>query len=140
MTTITPAVLDLLMRDLGLTPAQLARRIGVSESAVSRWRSGRNEPQGLYAARLRELRVLADHQGPRGHLDLAALANTLLDRAAPLAGPDSADYERGFREGYREAAATVLRALTGLAPTLTTTPQEQQYDRHQPTAPNGHSK
>jgi DNA-binding transcriptional regulator YiaG len=42
----TPARLQALRRRLGLTRRQLARWLGLSESAVSLWEAGRRRPRG----------------------------------------------------------------------------------------------
>jgi transcriptional regulator with XRE-family HTH domain len=99
-----------LLRDLGMSPAELARRLGVSEAAVSRWRSGRNQPQGLYAARLAELAATAQLRRVDGP-ELPTLVAGLLEHAAPLPGPDAPDYQRGYAEGYRAALQTMLGAI-----------------------------
>lgn len=120
-----------LLADLGLSPAELARRLGVSEAAVSRWRSGRHAPQGLYAARLAELEATAAiRRATAPGLDLAALIAGLLDHAAPPLGPEAAEYERGYRDGYRAAISTALGALAEPYRAIrTATITEQPHDR-----------
>lgn len=107
-----------LLDELAISPADLARRLGVSEGTVSRWRSGTHAPSGLYAQKVAELAAqaaIARRNADRGD-DVAATSEHLLDLVAPQPGLRDDDYSRGYQQGYRDAVARVLAGLAGRGP------------------------
>lgn len=121
--------IETLLRELGETPADLARRLGVNDATISRWRSGRHAPSGLYAAKVAELlaMVAARKYRARGTGDAATLIAALVDATAPPPSPLDDEYTRGYRQGYRDAAAAVVAAL-GRPDAPRPTPQEYRND------------
>lgn len=103
--------IDRLLVALGETPAGLARRLGVSEATISRWRGGKHAPSGLYAERVAQLAAAVELRGATRDSGPQALVDALVDAAMPppLAGDD--DYRRGYRQGYRDAVAAMLQGL-----------------------------
>lgn len=102
--------IERLLSALGDSPAGLARRLGVSEATISRWRSGQHAPSGLYAEKVRDLLALIELRGQpdRGQ---AALVARLVDAAMPPDPADTDPFRRGYRQGYRDAVAAMLGGL-----------------------------
>lgn len=65
---LTPERIRSLRRQLGLTQAEFAERLGVSMQAVSFWERGTRTPTGLYARAIRSLQreALTDNRAEPG--------------------------------------------------------------------------
>jgi transcriptional regulator with XRE-family HTH domain len=109
--------IERLLDELRISPAALARRLGVSEATVSRWRSGQHSPSGLYAVKVADLLAAIDRRkgGSANAGEVIAMVTALLDHtsdSAPApASDDDNDYRRGYRQGYRDAVASMLTAV-----------------------------
>lgn len=94
---LTPAEIRFLRKYLGWSGADLARRIGVSVGAVSRWENGR-EPMGPVADRLLRLMVAHTKTG----------TDYPVDRLAEVAEKAPLPLRLGMQphgKGWRAAAA-----------------------------------
>jgi putative transcriptional regulator len=78
---LVPAEIRFLRKYLGWSGADLARRVGVSVGAVSRWENGR-EHMGPVADRL--LRLMVAHASPDTDYPVEKLAEVAQETPAPL--------------------------------------------------------